>query len=93
VAIDMYAGMAGLQGWGITDRLAWQLPPLSLTALAAGVATIYAAPYLSNPSPDTPDYHTRDWPVWVQIALIFGMVLAVTRLAAQSYSPFLYFQF
>lgn len=85
-AFGIYGGMAGWNGWAITDDIAWQIQPTELTALAIGCALSLWTP------------HLRIWALHVPHSIrIAGKtaLLGLTCLAlvAQSHSPFLYFQF
>ena len=91
-AVSMYAGLIGLNGWGVSEGLAWQVTPLQLGTIAIGIAFVYLAPRwttLSAEAVRTSKLRFAHSPLL--ITPLF--VLAVLRLAAQSYSPFLYFQF
>ena len=83
-AIDMYRGMIGLNGFDISLAYAWQIKGVAVTALIAGFTIIVLTPLvkLKNPKGMLPS-----------MALLGLFLLAVSRLIAQSYSPFLYFQF
>ena len=97
-AISFYEGMGGMNGLAISDTLAWQIKGVSLVALAAGVALIFGLPYLDRYRKPVPlsegsvaiETHA---PVFMQVIVSGLFLLAVTRLIAMSYSPFLYFQF
>jgi alginate O-acetyltransferase complex protein AlgI len=80
-AIAMIQGLAGLHGWGLGREVIWQIQPGSMAALLGGVALVTVEPGVFDDG--------RRRPVW--LALLY--VLAVARLLAASYSPFLYFQF
>ena len=91
-AIDMYTGMVGLNGVGLSDALGWQLRGWTLTALFGGLIAIYLLPVTSRwlATADANDDH-RKLALQLVVLPLFG--LAVLRLFAQSYTPFLYFQF
>jgi alginate O-acetyltransferase complex protein AlgI len=97
-AFDFYRGMAGLNGMGMSAGLDWQVKGAQLCALAAGIIVIGAQPYFAKYrkpvmlSKESVAMETR-MPLWQQIAAFALFVMAVTRLLAMSYSPFLYFQF
>lgn len=85
-ALAMYAGMIGLNGLSLTADVAWQITPLALTMLVVGwtlaltpVKEIFAA--------------AQQRAVMRNAIATTLFVVAVSRLAASSYSPFLYFQF
>lgn len=83
-ALMFYEGMIGLNGIGITDRLNWQITGVSLTALAAGLGLSFFGGAFKD------DMRSS---ISMQTAVILAFILAVIKLSAQSYSPFLYFQF
>lgn len=84
-AISMLEGLAGLNAWGYSPELAWQIVPDRLIVLALGVLLIYLMPLM------------RRLPERARIALRYALaplfVWAVATLSAQSFTPFLYFQF
>ncbi|MES2918245.1 MAG: MBOAT family protein [Pseudomonadota bacterium] len=90
----LYAGMAGLNGW-MGDGVHLFYPGLSLFMLPVAYLVVYLLeplyigrqPYVAN----TP-WHRRADMAYLAMALPL-FVLAVSRLLAQSYSPFLYFAF
>lgn len=81
-AVDLYRGMAGLNGVGISDELNWQIRPLPLIALAAGIIVIYF-----------PRQKIEMPALLYQICPAGLFLFSITRLLSESYSPFLYFQF
>lgn len=97
-AAEFYRGMAGFNGFGISDAFAWQIKGIALCATAAGIALIFGLPYLDKYrtpvelSKDSRAMQTRA-PFILQVTVSAMFLLAVTRLIAMSYSPFLYFQF
>ena len=96
-AVSFYAGLAGQNGWGIRDTLNWQITYQSLTFLGIGWLIVFLQPTFLDfreKIKDSVAMKTKGY----QNPVISGMtivvfLLAVTRLAASSYSPFLYFQF
>ncbi|WP_245851710.1 MBOAT family O-acyltransferase [Monaibacterium marinum] len=86
VAFDMYQGMFGAQGFSIRPDIAWAIRPSELAMLGVGIA-ICMVPFLPNAlrRPLSPQL----------MALVMSVLMlgALTRMASQSYSPFLYFQF
>lgn len=96
-AFGFYEGMIGLNGFGIRESLMWQMTGFSLTFLVIGWAMVFIHPkYLEfrTPIPGTPDMETNGHTKPVVLgATIVLFLLSVTKLAAASYSPFLYFQF
>lgn len=97
-ALAHLKGMAGLQGMGISADMVWQLKTTSLLALATGVVFTALLPLLNRYrfpvqlSKDSGALETRA-PLWLQAFVMVVFVVAVSRLLALSYSPFLYFQF
>ena len=76
----------------MSEALAWQVTGLQLATIAMGIAFVYLAPKWTTLSAEgvlTSKLRFAHSPF--VITPLF--VLAVLRLAAQSYSPFLYFQF
>ena len=97
-AMMMYQGMAGLQGIGISDALGWQVKGMQIVALVAGIALVFVMPYFERGR--TPvelskgSSAMKTTPNLVMQAVVGTLfVIAVSRLLAMSYSPFLYFQF
>jgi alginate O-acetyltransferase complex protein AlgI len=88
-AMEIYAGMVGLNGLGLSEALDWQLRGWQLTTLAVGTALVFVAPLIPRVLPVGPGLVGSRWQ-WVFIPLF---LVAITRLAAMSHSPFLYFQF
>lgn len=96
-AIAFYQGMIGMNGWAISEVLNWQIKLQSLMFLLLGWVFIFIHPKFmehreaveGSVAMKTLGYKK---PV-VAIGAISVFALAVTKLAADSYSPFLYFQF
>ncbi|MFP4566935.1 MAG: MBOAT family O-acyltransferase [Spirochaetota bacterium] len=90
-AADLAAGLAGLHGRGLSNAMAWQVDALAVAALALGVVLVYAGPALEHAmrrrGASVPALRTRE----VTVSLLF--IAGVVKLVAESYSPFLYFQF
>lgn len=78
---QLLAGLVGAGGWGIAPELIWRLTPGRMLALLAGVLLVVAEPRIFR------DGRTRP------LVLLLLVVLAIARLLAASFSPFLYFQF
>jgi alginate O-acetyltransferase complex protein AlgI len=85
------AGLIGVHGAGVSAAMAWQIDALAVAALIAGAVMVYAGPVLQHrlrhPAVTLRVIRTRD--VTVSILFLTGVV----KLIAESYSPFLYFQF
>jgi len=91
-ALAMYTGMAGMHGVGLSPALAWQLKGWSVFSLVAGWVVVYAAPRIArrlDGAREAGDHRILS----VQLLILPLFVLALLRLFAQSYTPFLYFQF
>ncbi len=86
-ALGMYAGMAGLNGWGVSDTLSWQLEPSALTILVVAWGLVYLAPWWRGL------VQTRRGLATFNLAVLPLFALGVLRLSADAFSPFLYFQF
>jgi alginate O-acetyltransferase complex protein AlgI len=80
-AIAMLRGMVGGYGLGVGRELIWQIQPGAVAALLAGIILAAVEPRVFN------DGQRRPY----VLAILY--VVAVARLLAASYSPFLYFQF
>jgi alginate O-acetyltransferase complex protein AlgI len=92
-ALAMYRGMFGFSGTGLSPELIWQAPLSAVVALVAGCLIAWFTPARA-PEPAA----TRaSAPVMkasaISLALIPAFVLGVLKTVADSFSPFLYFQF
>lgn len=90
----LYAGMIGLHGW-MGDGIHLFYPGLSLFMLPVAYLAVYLLEPLyigRQPYVATLPWHRRADVVYLTLALPL-FALAVSRLLAQSYSPFLYFAF
>jgi hypothetical protein len=74
--------MLGLRGIGFSPPVAWQVTPDRLMVLALGVLLVYAMPWLK-----------RQGGSYLRYLLLPLFLWAVATLSAQSFTPFLYFQF
>ena len=93
-AFVMYQGMFGANGVGISDYMHWQIKGIALSALVLGLAIIFIGPIVHKlwQKQRTND-EVKSYSAPLQVITCVLFVLAVSRLLAQSYSPFLYFQF
>jgi alginate O-acetyltransferase complex protein AlgI len=82
VAMDMYRGMFGMNGLALSDAMSWQIKGIALAAMILGILIIYFGHF----------FHKMPKQAY-QIMAIVIFLIAVTRLLAENYSPFLYFQF
>ncbi len=85
-ALAMYTGMVGINGWGFSPDIAWQMRYSELVCMS--IAAIIAF------SPILIDFRSLklSGPVRLLVFVSLGL-LAVSKMASQTYSPFLYFQF
>jgi alginate O-acetyltransferase complex protein AlgI len=98
VAGEMFAGMVGSYGWGVSDAMAWQVEGTALAALLAGTVVVYTGLFvekrtaaaatgpIAGPVAGGP-------PRLKGAALSVLFVFSLLKLSAESFSPFLYFQF
>ena len=96
-AFSFYEGMIGLNGFGVSDAMSWQIKYQNLVFLIIGWALIFVHPKFlefRTPIKEHAAWKTNGYkkPVVFGGAIVL-FVLAVTKLSAESYSPFLYFQF
>lgn len=91
-AFSFYAGMFGLNGFALSEAMSWQISGLQITMLVLGYVLVYVGPwwrsYLATVSPLRQQSLLN-----IHLSIMPLFVLAVTRLSAQNFSPFLYFQF
>jgi alginate O-acetyltransferase complex protein AlgI len=93
-AFSVYAGMVGLNGFGLTPEFAWQIKGLELAMLFIGMGLVVCEGFIRRRS------FVGLIPVlnisrasFANIALCLLTGVAVLKLSADAYSPFLYFQF
>ena len=96
-AFSFYRGMLGQNGFAIGEVLSWQMTYQSLTFLAIGWLLIFLHPKFieyRQVIKGSVAMKTTGYQKPVVVILTIGVfLLALTKLAANSYSPFLYFQF
>lgn len=93
-AFRMYGGMLGLNGFALSDTLAWQVRPSVLLTMLLAAVIVYVAPWWGQRMGDVGGRLLRPGPVVLAtVGLLPLFVLAIMKLSAQSYTPFLYFQF
>lgn len=86
----MLSGLAGLNGFGFTQDLIWQMSRLSLFLTAAGTLLIF----LETKHPDDRALnHLRPAGLPQALAAAPLFILSFFKIVAHSYSPFLYFRF
>ena len=93
-AFGMYAGMIGQNGFSLSSDIAWSITNLQIFTLIAAYIIIFTVPFIMRKEPNT-DH--RSWayylPVSRQVIIAILFTLGLCKLIAQSFSPFLYFQF
>lgn len=87
VAFDMYQGMLGLSGIAIRPEIMWQIQMSEVVVLLIGLGICW----LLLLRLEAPRWTQQPAVVAAAMSLLF--IAALTRMASQSYSPFLYFQF
>ncbi|MCB1783644.1 MAG: MBOAT family protein [Alphaproteobacteria bacterium] len=97
-AFSFYHGMIGLDGIAFSDAYIWQIKGIQIAALIGGIALVFAMPWLERKRTHVTlskgSIAMQAHPNVIGQALVCALfVIAVSRLLAMSYSPFLYFQF
>ncbi|ULH17483.1 MBOAT family protein (plasmid) [Deinococcus sp. KNUC1210] len=92
-ALHMYRGMLGLNGVGLSDTLAWQIRGSELATMLIAAVLVYAAPLWGSRVGNVGRLLRPGLATAATVALLPLFVLAIMKLSAQSYTPFLYFQF
>ncbi len=92
-----YQGMIGQNGFAMRDDMAWQVTTQSLAFLTLGWLIIFLQPkfmeFRQKIEGEVVMFTTGYKKPLIAISAVVLFILAVMRLAANSYSPFLYFQF
>ena len=97
-ALAFYKGMTGLNGFSVSAAMYWQIKGIALCALTGGVALVFIQPFFARYrshvmlSKESVAIKSK-LPVYLQVCAAGFFLIAVSRLLAISYSPFLYFQF
>lgn len=103
-AFDMYRGMAGFNGFAIKPEIAWQISRESVVMALVGVIVAIVEPQLRtwhvpeageiSASPSGHAFAVVGTPrLATSVLVTLITAVAMMKLAEQSYSPFLYFQF
>lgn len=97
-ALAFYKGMAGLNGIAVSETLRWQIKDIALCALAGGIVIVFIQPFFARyRQPVMLSKESvaikSEMPIYMQLCAVGFFLIAVSRLLAMSYSPFLYFQF
>jgi len=87
-AFDFLAGMSGIQGFGVSDGLAFQIKGSQIIMLSMGGIFITMSALLERKS----TLQKKLQPLYIPVLMIL-FSLSILRMYAQNYSPFLYFQF
>lgn len=89
-ALVLYKAMFNGAALPISEPLSWQITGEALTALVIGSVLVFAVPVLERRyNTNLKETHNR----WIHGGIIVFFLLAVMKLSAKNYSPFLYFQF
>jgi alginate O-acetyltransferase complex protein AlgI len=81
-ALRIFKGMLGKNGIGLSDSVVWQANSDALIVLVVGTALVYLLPAIRRYA------HTP-----IRFLMIPLFLWALATLSAQSFTPFLYFQF
>lgn len=97
-AADIYAGMLGLNGFGIRPEFAWQISHEALVmTVIAGFGAAFEAKVqnftIGQIEPNVDGTLSVAQNPAATLAMTLVTVLTLMKLAEQSHSPFLYFQF
>jgi alginate O-acetyltransferase complex protein AlgI len=107
-ALRLYAGMIGLNGLSLSAGLRWQLGGMELAVLAFALLAVYTGPWLAQrftpANAPGPAHGSSSAPAPAsrsalllslagRMAVVPLFALALLRTAAESFAPFLYFQF
>jgi alginate O-acetyltransferase complex protein AlgI len=101
-AMRMYSGMVGVNGFSIRPEIEWQISHEALAFLAFAIALAIAEPFLrkwdeasAQPIAGVQASGVAVASINIVKALALAVIVtaALMKLAEQSYSPFLYFQF
>ncbi len=97
-AMNMYRGMLGVNGFGgLSAETAWATSSFELAMLVLGFMVIVVSPHLFKRKDFDPTALQPTWAHRLSPALqccVVGLLLfTMVKMIAQSFSPFLYFQF
>lgn len=98
-AFTMYAGMIGLNGFELGDDLTWQITNFQIFTLILAYVIIFMPLLFAKKGlpQGVWNVESKTWAYGLsparQIVIAILFTLAVCKLIAQSFSPFLYFQF
>jgi alginate O-acetyltransferase complex protein AlgI len=92
-AFRYLSSLAGGSGWALSAGYAWRLGALELWSLAIGIVIIALEPRAKRHALEAEGAETRSRLALSWFAWILAGGVGVLKLLADSYSPFLYFQF
>jgi alginate O-acetyltransferase complex protein AlgI len=93
-AFSFYGGMIGLNGFAITPEMAWRLPDMQIAFLLIAIAIVFIEPRMPTIARAALSAGRGALAAGTgRVALVGLFALAVLKMSADSYSPFLYFQF
>lgn len=94
-SLHIYAGTFGLNGFGNVDSYIYATSKMTLAFLALSVGWVIIAGYLNRQfyTSQKETYFMKEVTGWKNLLLWVGFALAISKLSATAYSPFLYFQF
>ncbi len=90
-AFKIYGGMLGLHGFSNSPDVAWKITPDQVLVLFTGIGLAYLIPWWRKIAAQ--NEQLMAWSYSFQYALIPLFAWASATLSAQSFAPFLYFQF
>jgi alginate O-acetyltransferase complex protein AlgI len=93
VAVTMWYAMFFDARAFLSDGFGWQVSTLQLFALCAAMVWAGVLPHFKRTSLSAQTQWAAGAGVRMQVCVMVVFVVAVAKAAAQSYSPFLYFQF
>ncbi len=96
-ALGMYAGMIGLSGLNLSDDIGWSVTGFQLFTLIIAVIILYIPLFKGEKTLAPIEGEQATWayklPLVTQAGICLLFTLGLCKLIAQSFSPFLYFQF
>lgn len=90
VAWNIYEGVLGLHGFALSEFLRWQVSSYQVFMIIFAIFFVYLAPVWLNWLKNHPK---REQLEHFHLIILPLFLLAVARLSAQGFSPFLYFNF
>ncbi len=89
-AINVYKGILGFYGLGLSSFVAWQISNFQIFMIVFATVFVYAAPAWLK----LLDSHKQKSQLQHSFLVLMPLfVLAIAKLSAQAFSPFLYFNF